>query len=121
MTVTLATPIRTLAVNEVISTLNNGSLTLLTAADVVVAVLPLSAIAFQNAVDGVSTANPITPDTNTGAGTVTKFQLRNNFSTPLIFGSVSLPAGGGDLEMANNVFLAGDTASCEALTYTHPA
>lgn len=79
--------------------------------------LALSATAFPAAVSGTATANAITSDTNTSAGTVSTATLETSGGTVVIHCAVAASAS--DINMTNGLTLAsGDTVSCSSLTYT---
>lgn len=83
------------------------------------ATLPLTTpTPFGAASNGVATAAAITPDTNTGAGTVAFGSIQTSGGSAIIHFSVSAPAGGGDGELSGGLTLtSGDTVSCSAFTY----
>ena len=79
--------------------------------------LALSATAFAASSSGTATANAITPDTNTSAGTVSTATLETSGGTVVIHCAVAASAS--DINMTNGLVLAaGDTVSCSSLTYT---
>lgn len=96
----------------------NGLLELQTSGGVEVATLALDDPAFDSAVDGVADANPIADDADATGGTIAQFELQNKDGTGVIFGSVTLVAGGGDIEMSSVVIGAGDTVRVTSLEYT---
>lgn len=84
-----------------------------------IATLPLTTpTAFAAASAGVATANPITTDGNTGAGTVAFASIQTSGGVAVIHCPVSEPAGGGEAELSGGLtFEAGDQVSCASLTY----
>lgn len=98
-----------------------GSLELRTAADALVATLPLPSPAFGNAVNGVATAEPITGQNATASGVVTKYNLKNNGGTVLFSGAVSETGGGGELILTSTNITSGDPINVVSLTITVPA
>ncbi|GAG09617.1 unnamed protein product [marine sediment metagenome] len=96
-----------------------GDLRLLTSGAAQVALLPLSATAAA-AVDGsgIATFNAITDDTNTAAGTIDNFELRDGNNLVVITGTVTLVGGGGDIELTSVTFNIGETISVTSMTYT---
>ena len=96
----------------------NGLLELQTSGGVEVATLDLSDPAFGAASDGVATANSIADDANATGGTIAQFELQNKDGTGVVFGSVTLVSGGGDIEMSSVVIGAGDTVRVTSLQYT---
>lgn len=96
-----------------------GDLRFITGAAAEVAILPLSNPAF-GAVDGtgVATANAVTPDTTTIAGTVATFELRNRDNAIVISGTVGLVGSGADIELTSVTYSNNETITVSSLTYT---
>lgn len=90
----------------------SGSLLLLTAGDVQVAEIVLSNPAFGAASSGTATASSTTADTNTVAGTVTKYQAVNRDGTVVISGTVA------ELTLTSDTYGTGDTATLLSWTVT---
>lgn len=117
---THSTAARNAAANAVVDLIDLGSgnatgaLVLMTAADAEVATLNLSNPAFGAASNGVATANSITADTNTTAGTVAKYKVVDRDGTTIFQGTIS------ELALTTTTFGNGDTATCTSLTYTAP-
>ena len=87
----------------------------------VLATLMLSSPAFKEPVNGVATANAITPDTNIAAsGKATWFRVYNRDGGAIIDGVVSAIGGGGDLTFDSVDFVKGSTAQVNSLTATMP-
>jgi hypothetical protein len=97
-----------------------GDLVYLTSADAEVATLPMSSTAFGAASSGTATAAAITDDTDATGGTIAKFEIRNGAAAVIFAGSCSLTGGGGDIILSSLVIGAGDTVSCDSLTYSAP-
>lgn len=97
----------------------SGDLRFLTGAAAEVAILPLSTPAF-GAVSGagVATANAITPDTTTIAGTVDNFELRDLDNVVVISGTVGLVGSGADIELTSVTYSNNETITVSSLTYT---
>lgn len=96
-----------------------GKLQFQTAASAEVATLNLSYPA--GIVTGETLAfSTITSDTNATAGTVSKFVITDNSGNEILYGTVTAPAGGGDIELSSLAVGGGDTVSCSALSYTAP-
>lgn len=96
-----------------------GKLQFQTAASAEVATLNLSYPA--GIVTGETLAfSAITSDTNATAGTVSKFVITDNTGNEILYGTVTAPAGGGDIELSSLAVGGGDTVSCSALSYTAP-
>lgn len=94
-----------------------GDLVFMTSGDVVVATLPLSVVA--GVVSGaVLTYNAITSDTNAVGGTIAKFKIVERDNNEVYQGTVTVTAGGGDIELSSLVIAATDTVSISSLTYT---
>jgi len=97
-------------------------LVLRTAGEQEVASLDLSFPAFNSAVSGVATANPITSDTNAVGGLATIFTIEDLDGNEVLRGTVSGPGGGGDIELSGgNNITAGATVDITSLTHTQPA
>ena len=115
MAISHSTDARHAAGNAVTVLVNGGSLVFLTAADAVVATLPLSATAFGAPSAGAYAANTITTDANTSAGTITKFQLRNSSNVMVLNGTVS--TSGADINLTSVNADAGGSLAVSALNY----
>jgi hypothetical protein len=104
MALTVADAAERAALDALLNTLDSGTFVLLTAADVVLATLGLAANAFGSAttVGGAASADSgtISPDSSPTAGTIGKFQLRNNLAVAQLSGSVSVSSG--DLLVTDN-------------------
>jgi len=88
-----------------------------------VATLLFGATAFGNAgatVAGRADANSITGDSNCNAGTVTKFTVFSGAGDSCFTGSVTAPAGGGDIILSSTAIGNGDTITITSLTYEAP-
>lgn len=98
----------------------NGTLEFQTAASGLVATLALSAAAFGAAAAGVITAAAISDDTDAdgSASPVTKFIWKDKDGTEVFQGTVTVTAGGGDIELSAVVIGAGSTVSMTSFTYT---
>jgi len=100
-----------------------GSLSFTTAADGELANLTwASGDAFGNAVAGVATMNDIQNGT-ASQGTCTKAKFQDNTTAVVIEGTVTISAGGGDIELTKVAFEAGDTVTMTSgqTTVTVPA
>jgi len=89
-----------------------------TTAHAVVANCSLGSPAFGSPSSGVLTAEPITSDTNTAAGTVAHAHLYEG-ATELCTFIVGVSAT--EIVLSSLVFAAGDTLSMSSLTITMPA
>ncbi len=98
-----------------------GDLRLLTGGAVQVGLLPLSNPA-AGATDGlgIATFNAITDDTNTAAGTIDNFELRDRDNTVVITGTVGLVGSGADIEMTSVTFAVAETVGVNTMTYVAP-
>lgn len=121
MALVLGTAARNAAANAVTALLNGGNIQFLTAGDVQIASVGLANPAFAGADNGQAAANTLTADTNTAAGTVTKFAARNSSNVSIFTGTVVATGGTGDIVLSSTSFGAGDTLSLTSLTYTQPA
>lgn len=109
------------AVGDSIDVGGAGSLIFQTAGDVEVATLTFSATAFGAPAAGVITAAAITDDATATGGITTKFIIENGAAAAAGFaGSVTISAGGGDIELTSTTIGVGDTVSMTSLTYTAP-
>ncbi|MBL4904297.1 MAG: hypothetical protein JKY62_16865 [Desulfocapsa sp.] len=127
MAVTHPTAVRNLIANLVVDQLDLGSgtaegkLVFNTSGDSEVATLDLANPAFGAAASGIATAGTIVDDTTATGGTTAKCRLIDRDAGIIIEGSVTLVAGGGDIELSSVVIGAGDTVSMTSLTYAAPA
>lgn len=121
MAITLETIARNAACDATVGLLDGGTLELLTSADAVVATHTLGTPAFGAAANGVATANAIADDTNTAAGTITKFSAKTSGGAAVFTGTATVTGGGGDIELTSDTLAAGETSSITSLTHTQPA
>lgn len=122
MSVTHPAAVRTIIADAVTATIGaSGKLSMQTGASAVVATLPFSATAFAGAVNGVSTANAISSDTNAVGGTIAKAELQTSALVAKVLCSVTATGGGGDIQLSSVIVSAAQTVSMSALTYTAPA
>lgn len=85
------------------------------------ATLTFSATAFGAASSGSAAAAAIADDTNTGAGTVTWFEVENGSGTVIFEGDVSSDdVNTGAILLSSTALGTGDTLSVSSLTYTAP-
>ena len=75
--------------------------------------------AFAAAVNGVATANAISPDTDAvgNASPVDYADLRTSGNAPIVRCQVSMVGGGGDIIMSSTTINPGDNVDTTALTY----
>lgn len=78
--------------------------------------------AFGAASGGVATmASPPKEDSNAaGGGTAANFRVRNRDNTEIFRGTVTVTAGGGDMELSSTTINAGDAVRINSFTYTAP-
>lgn len=82
---------------------------------------PASGGAFASASGGSASAAAITADTNTGAGTVTHFEVHDSSGTTIFEGDVtSDDVGTGSIQLSSTTLGTGDTLSVSSLSYTAP-
>ena len=74
-----------------------------------VATLNCSATAFGAATGGTATAAAISSDTSATGGTAATFKFQDRDNTRIFGGTVTAPAGGGDIELSSTSIGAGDT------------
>ena len=92
-----------------------------TSGDVEVATCPFGDPAFGAAAAGIATANAITDDSSATGGTIAKFRCFDSDDAEVFQGTVTVGAGGGDIELTSVVIGAGDTVSMTSLTYESSA
>lgn len=115
MAISHSTTARNAMADACLALLDGGDLVFLTAADAEVARLPFSPDAFPAASGGSSAANPLTPDGNTSAGTIAKFEARNSSDAAVISGVVA--TSGADINLSSVVADAGGSLSISSLVY----
>jgi len=123
MAVTLTTAARNAACNAIVDLVDAGAgagTLVFYAADTTteVATLTFSDPAFGNASTGVATASAITSDTSATGGTTTVAKLLDSGATEVLRCSVG--TSGADINLSNNVIVAGETVAITALTVTVP-
>lgn len=80
------------------------------------------ATAFDVAAGGIAAAAlPITSDPSAAGGIVDRFVIYDSNILEVFRGTVSVPAGGGDVELSSLNIGATDTVSMSSLTYEAPA
>jgi len=100
---------------------NGATIALLTAANVVVASINLSADAFAVAVNGEAIGNNFPKQgTVINNGTITKFEIRNSAVVAKIFGTVSTIGGGGDMELTSVTYVVSEIVNILSLAYRVP-
>lgn len=104
---------------EVFDALNGGTLRFHTAAHAQIASLALSATAFGAPSSGTITANAISDDTNTSAGTIDHADLYTSGGT--IYATMTVGTSGTEIILSSLSFASGDTLSMSSLTITMPA
>lgn len=97
----------------------SGDLRLLTSGAAQVALNVLSNPA-SGAIDGggVGTFTAIADETNTVAGTIDNFELRDRDNAVTILGTVGLVGSGADIELTSVTYANAETLSMSSLTYT---
>lgn len=100
----------------------NGTLEFLTAGDVVVATIDLSAASFGAAAAGIATIAATVDDTNAvgNASPVTKFFFKDQDDNEVYRGTATITSGGGDIELTSVIIGAGSTVSI-GTNYTYAA
>ena len=127
MATTIATAAINAAADAVVDILDTGSadatgdLEIETSGQAVLVTCLFANPAFGSAAEGVATANAIGQGTATGAGTAAECDIRDRDNGNVIEGSVTAPAGGGEIELTNLVIAVSDTVDITAMTYTQPA
>lgn len=106
----------------VVDQLDSGNVLFMTTSEATeVATLALAASAFGDASGGTATAGTITEDSSATGGTVATFKFETSGTARIFGGSVTTPAGGGDIEMSSLNVGVGDTVQLTAFTYTASA
>lgn len=121
MGVTLETAARNAAVDGVVDLLDAGNIQFQTSAHGEVAECALNATAFGAASSGTATANAISDDTNTTAGTIAHAHIRTSADASLIIATCGIAASGEPFILSNLTFGNGDTLEVDSLTITQPA
>ena len=124
MAVTLTTAARNAACNAIVDLVDagTGDSTLVFYASngsTEVATLTFAATAFGAANTGVATADTIAPDTSATGGTTTIAKFLDGDGTEVLRCTVG--TSGADINLSNNVIVAGETLTISALTVTVPA
>jgi len=133
MAITLESGPLNAAVDAVAALFDGGSVEFLDGATVLVA-LTLAADVFPGAgsaaPDGSTDAtrsnigsftNVVATDTVTTTGICDGFQIKNSGGTVILTGTVSTVGGGGDFELSDTAFGAGDIVVINTMTYSQPA
>ena len=121
MSVTHPTLSRDTIANAVVDQLNNGNLTLHTAAKAaVVATLPLPAVAFGASSGGQAVSGLIVKDENAAGGLAVLAEFEDSGGTTIIDCVVSSTGGGGDIQLSSNNIAVGDTVDIPSITYVAP-
>jgi hypothetical protein len=134
MAITLQTTPLNAAVDAVAALFDGGSVEFLDGATVLVAltlaadVFPPAGTAPSPAGETVATRSNIGSFTNVVAtGTVTTtgicdgFQVKDSSGTVILTGTISTVGGGGDFELSDTAFGAGDIVVINTMTYQQPA
>lgn len=127
MVVVLPPATRNAACNAVVDLIDvgatdaNGDIVIRDAVDAEVATLAFANPAFGDAAAGVATANAIADDTSATGGTADDFIFQDRNNAEVLQGSVTVTAGGGDLELSSVVIGVSDTVSISSFTVTMPA
>lgn len=124
--VTHPTGVRNTLCNTVVDLLDAdsptpGTLEFQTVGSVEVATCTFGDPAFGAATGGTATANAITSDTNATGGTIAQFVAQDGTGDDVFLGSVTAPAGGGDIELSSVTPSGGDTVGMDSLTYSAAA
>ena len=127
MAITHPTTVRNALANSIDDQVNQGStygkLKILTSGDTVLATVTLQDPAFGAANTGVITLAgvPLSDTSADATGTAAKFTVTDSDDTIIFTGSAGLTGASPDLVLDNTSFVAGQTFTITALTYTAPA
>ena len=124
MAVTLTESVRNGIADYVTSRVNDGGggyLEFLSTTGQIVARLQFSATAFQPAVNGIATTNPVTGDSFTYGGVISDFRVVSGNDVEIFSGSVSVISGGGDVELSALSISENDIVKISQLTFTAPS
>lgn len=115
---------RNAATNAVVDLLDigagtNGTLEILTSADVVLATFTLDATAFGASAAGVATMGGLPKTVAAGAtGTAAKYFIKDQDGTEVWRGTVTATGGGGDATIDNVSIVSGQNVTVNTFTYT---
>jgi len=125
MTISHLISVRDTITNAVVDAIDlggpNGTVVIETSANAEVATITLAATAFGSSASGKATAQPTTPDIDANGGIADHFNVNDGGAGLVFAGSVSLPAGGGDMELSSLTIPAGGTVNLNVFEYTGPA
>lgn len=104
---------------DVGSTDPTGDVIFQTAGDATLCIVPLANPAFGAAASGIATASGLPKEgTATGAGTATKFRVRDRNNAEVFQGTVTASGGGGDAELSSTTIAVNDVIRINTFTYT---
>jgi hypothetical protein len=122
MSVVLTNVVRNAKVTAAVGLTANGRIRFLTSGGDVVAQAAFGPSAFfAPPIAGQSVLVGTLVDSFTGAGTIATFEIQSQGEEPLITGTVTGLAGGGDIELPQTNFAIGDRLEVTSLVYTQPA
>ncbi len=127
MGLTLTTATRNVLCNALVDLIDvgtgNGKMLIVTGADVEVATVVFQAPAFGNAATGAAVASTITKDSSaTGnASAVDVCIVEDKDALEVFRGTVTVTAGGGDLELTDLTINATEEVDVTSMTVTQPA
>jgi hypothetical protein len=123
MAVTHNTAVRSAIANEVLSLIDADAApgTLIFRDDAVIVATLILSYPAGTQLDGELTFDPITSDFSAVAGTIDNYVITDNSGTEILYGSVTVTGGGGDITLSNVIIDNDDTVGVTSLIYVAPA
>jgi len=122
MATTLATASRNAAADAITALIDAGAaagkVVFLTSGDAEVATCPMSDPSFGAAVSGVATANAITSDTSTNAGTIAKAEFRDSDDNVVYEATCGLVGSGEPIELSSLTYALGEKLDITSMLLT---
>lgn len=125
MTLTHSTAIRNSLADLVVDAIDvgttdaTGDIIIQTVADAILCTVTFANPAFGGASSGTATGSTFPREgTATGAGTATKFRVRNRDNTEIFQGTVTATGGGGDMELSSTTIAINDVVRLNTFTYS---
>jgi len=116
----LSTAMKNSALDTVFNNANSGFVRFYNSSNTLIASCAMGSTAFAAASDGSKTANAITKESNTSAGTVSYANVQNSSSTVLATLTVGLAGSGADVILTGLTFASGEELSIASLVVSMP-